>query len=253
MSAALLIDAENIPAKYADNIMKFVNQHTYIKYKRLYGDFSSNCLNAWKNASITYKLEPIQIFHLIKGKNTADIALCIDAIEIAIQDDSVDTFIIVTSDSDMTVIINKLSKYQKKVILLGQDNTHELLIKTCDNFINLTTLEEKQQENKEQIKTIELGKNTQITDTKTATSKTEDKTIAKKSTTTLPSKTQLKIFITKYIKSSPKQQVFSSVLQKELLNKYTNYSHKNYGYAKFSAFIQSLGYNFDGYSFSLKK
>lgn len=263
MSTALLIDAENIAAKYAQYIIHYASNYPNLIYKRLYADFTNGNLNSWKNASIIHKLEPIQIFHLIKGKNAADIALCIDAMELAICTD-VDTFIIASSDSDISAIINKLYRYNKKVILMGMEKTHETLISACTHFVNLASLEEKAKEETDQIQTKTIvvqdtqekkqeikNKTKQETKQANTTKATNKETIKadltfdqNNATKNIPSKTQLKIFITKYLKAIPTNKTSPNILQKALTNKYINYNHKSYGYKKFSDLIKELGYNF---------
>src|SRR5713226_4621574 len=70
------------------------------------------------------------------GKNSADIRLCVDAMDLAYSKDHIDTFVIVSGDSDFSPLVSKLKENGKHVIGLGmQDSTSELLRDNCDEFI----------------------------------------------------------------------------------------------------------------------
>jgi uncharacterized LabA/DUF88 family protein len=70
------------------------------------------------------------------GKNSADIRLAVDAIELCHTKDYIDTFVIVSGDSDFTPLVSKLKENGKTVIGVGMyDSTSELLAKNCDEFI----------------------------------------------------------------------------------------------------------------------
>src|SRR6476659_1402994 len=70
------------------------------------------------------------------GKNSADIRLCVDAMDLAFSKEHIDTFVIVSSDSDFSPLVSKLKENGKHVIGLGMaDSTSELLRDNCDEFI----------------------------------------------------------------------------------------------------------------------
>jgi uncharacterized protein (TIGR00288 family) len=70
------------------------------------------------------------------GKNSADIRLCVDALDLAYSKEHIDTFVIVSGDSDFSPLVSKLKENGKHVIGLGmQDSTSELLRDNCDEFI----------------------------------------------------------------------------------------------------------------------
>ena len=70
------------------------------------------------------------------GKNHADIQLCVDAMDLCYSKDHVDTFVIVSGDSDFTPLVAKLKENGKSVIGLGiKDSTSDLLAASCDEFI----------------------------------------------------------------------------------------------------------------------
>lgn len=70
------------------------------------------------------------------GKNSADIHLCVDAMDLAASKEHIDTFVIVSGDSDFSPLVSKLKENGKHVIGLGmQPSTSDLLRDNCDEFI----------------------------------------------------------------------------------------------------------------------
>jgi uncharacterized protein (TIGR00288 family) len=70
------------------------------------------------------------------GKNHADIQLCVDAMDLCYSKEHIDTFVIVSGDSDFTPLVSKLKENGKSVIGLGiKDSTSDLLASSCDEFI----------------------------------------------------------------------------------------------------------------------
>jgi uncharacterized protein (TIGR00288 family) len=70
------------------------------------------------------------------GKNSADIRLCVDAMDLAYSKEHIDTFVVVSGDSDFSPLVSKLKELGKDVIGLGmQESTSDLLRDNCDEFI----------------------------------------------------------------------------------------------------------------------
>src|SRR5215475_2934776 len=70
------------------------------------------------------------------GKNSADIRLCVDAMDLAYSKEHIDTFVVVSGDSDFSPLVSKLKELGKHVIGLGmQESTSNLLRDNCDEFI----------------------------------------------------------------------------------------------------------------------
>jgi uncharacterized protein (TIGR00288 family) len=70
------------------------------------------------------------------GKNSADIRLCVDAMDLAYSKEHIDTFVILSGDSDFSPLVSKLKELGKRVIGLGmQESTSDLLRDNCDEFI----------------------------------------------------------------------------------------------------------------------
>src|SRR5687768_6247941 len=70
------------------------------------------------------------------GKNSADIRLCVDAMDLAFSKEHIDTFVVVSGDSDFSPLVSKLKENGKHVIGLGMvESTSDLLRDNCDEFI----------------------------------------------------------------------------------------------------------------------
>jgi uncharacterized protein (TIGR00288 family) len=76
------------------------------------------------------------------GKNSADIRMCVDAMDLCYAKEHIDTFVIVSGDSDFSPLVSKLRENGKRVIGLGlRGSTSNLLVSNCDEFIFYETLE----------------------------------------------------------------------------------------------------------------
>lgn len=138
---ALLIDADNISAKYIKLIIDELSQYGNITFKRIYGDWTSTNQNSWKGELLANSITPIQQFSYTTGKNATDSAMIIDAMDILYSKD-VDGFCIVSSDSDFTRLASRLRESGKMVIGMGEKKTPDPFRKACDVFTALELLDE---------------------------------------------------------------------------------------------------------------
>ena len=123
---ALLIDADNVSAKYIKPILTELSKYGIITYKRIYGDWTSTQHSSWKDELLTNSITPIQQFSYTQGKNSTDSAMIIDAMDILYTND-VDGFCIVSSDSDFTRLVSRLRESGKMVIGMGENKTPQEL------------------------------------------------------------------------------------------------------------------------------
>ena len=136
---AVLIDAENVSKKYIKLIMDEVNEFGTPTYKRVYGDFSNPSVSSWKDVLSTYALTPVIQFNYVKGKNSSDSAMIIDAMDI-LYSGNVNGFCLVTSDSDFTKLANRLREAGMLVIGMGEKKTPTSLVAACEQFKYLDLL-----------------------------------------------------------------------------------------------------------------
>ena len=81
--------------------------------------------------------ELIEIPHVkLSGKNSADIRMVVDALDLCYTKEHIDTFVIISGDSDFSPLVSKLRENAKTVIGVGvKQSTSDLLISNCDEFI----------------------------------------------------------------------------------------------------------------------
>lgn len=136
---AVLIDAENVSAKYAAVIFDELEKYGYASCRRIYGNWSKE--NGWKEEILlAYSIIPIQQFSYTAGKNSTDIAIVIDAMDLLYQR-KVDGFCLVTSDSDFTRLAMRLREEKKYVLGMGESKTPLALTRACNKFIHLNLID----------------------------------------------------------------------------------------------------------------
>jgi uncharacterized protein (TIGR00288 family) len=92
------------------------------------------------------------------GKNSADIRLVVDAIDLAWSKPHIDTFVIVSGDSDFSPLVSKLKENGRHVIGLGmKGSTSELLRDNCDEFIYYEDLERQEQDDQQIVTSLDAG------------------------------------------------------------------------------------------------
>jgi uncharacterized protein (TIGR00288 family) len=143
-SLAVFCDFENIAlgvreAKYDKFDMEKVLERLLAKgsivVKKAYCDWER--YKEFKNTMHSAAFELIEIPHVRQsGKNSADIRMVVDALDLCYTKAHVDTFVIVSGDSDFSPLVSKLRENAKTVIGVGVKNSSsDLLISNCDEFI----------------------------------------------------------------------------------------------------------------------
>lgn len=156
-SMALFCDFENIAlgvrdAKYAkfdiDRVLERLLLKGSIVVKKAYCDWER--YKEFKGPMHEASFELIEIPHVrMSGKNSADIRLVVDALDLCYTKSHVDTFVIISGDSDFSPLVSKLRENNKTVIGVGvKSSTSDLLMSNCDEFIyydDLVRQDEKKQ------------------------------------------------------------------------------------------------------------
>ena len=141
---ALFCDFENVAlgvrdAKYAqfdiDKVLERLLLKGSIVVKKAYCDWER--YKEFKAPMHEAAFELIEIPHVrMSGKNSADIRLVVDALDLCYTKSHVDTFVIISGDSDFSPLVSKLRENDKTVIGVGVKNaTSDLLMSNCDEFI----------------------------------------------------------------------------------------------------------------------
>lgn len=136
---AVLIDADNTAAKWAEAIFEEIATLGEASVRRIYGDFSGPQLRSWEKKLSGLAVIPHQQFAYTKGKNSSDIALTIDAMDL-MHTGRFDGFVLVSSDSDFTRLAGRLREQGLQVFGIGRMNTPEAFRKACRRFIFVENL-----------------------------------------------------------------------------------------------------------------
>jgi uncharacterized protein (TIGR00288 family) len=109
--------------------------------KKAYADWAD--YSEYKKPLHEAAIELIEIpKRAMTGKNSADIRLCVDALDLCYSKEHIDTFVIVSGDSDFSPLVSKLKENGKRVIGLGmKESSSNLLVDNCDEFIYYEDLE----------------------------------------------------------------------------------------------------------------
>lgn len=136
---ALLIDADNVSAKYIKPILDELSKYGNVTYKRIYGDWTRPNSASWKEELLQNSIMPVQQFSYTYGKNATDSAMIIDAMDM-LYTSELEGFCLVSSDSDFTRLASRLRESGKMVIGMGEDKTPSPFRKACDIFTELELL-----------------------------------------------------------------------------------------------------------------
>ena len=148
---AVFIDFENLaiglrPGRFqADIVLKRFLERGRVVYKRAYCDWSG-----YRNDVRDMHKQGIELVDIpqtrASGKNSADIRMVVDAIDLSYAKDHIDSFALITGDSDFSPLASKLKENDRRVIGCGvRKSTSDLLINSCDEFIFYDDLVEKSQ------------------------------------------------------------------------------------------------------------
>jgi uncharacterized protein (TIGR00288 family) len=133
---AVMVDCDNTSPEILEHALKVVAQFGRVVLRRGYGNHAT-LANRWQEALVRLAFTPCLQYQYAAGKNTADIALALDAME-AMFDDRADTFCLVTSDSDFAYLCRKLRERGATVHIVGEVKTPDALRNASDQFFEWT-------------------------------------------------------------------------------------------------------------------
>lgn len=223
---ALLIDADNVSAKYVKIIFDELSSYGTVSIRRIYGNWAKNY--DWnESVLLEYSIQPIHQFDYTKGKNATDMLMVIDAMDL-LYSGNVDGFCIVTSDSDFTKLAMRLREDRMYVIGMGESKTPAALVKACDRFVHLDLIAEEESKH-----TLPVKPKNEIAVTSVEQIEEEISLGA------VTSVEQIEEEIINYINSSETEEAISlSNVGSRLKQKFTDFDVRNYGYSKLSVFIR---------------
>lgn len=136
---AVLIDADNTSPKHAGAIFEEIAGLGEASVRRCYGDFSSNQMAGWNKVQAEHGLVPLHSPANTVGKNSSDISLVIDAMDL-LHTERFAGFVLVSSDSDFTRLASRIREQGLDVYGIGQKKTPDAFRKACKRFIFLENL-----------------------------------------------------------------------------------------------------------------
>ena len=130
----MLIDADNTSPKVANGLFEEVAKIGEASLRRIYGDFSKGQLAGWEKVLARHAILAQQQFAYTTGKNSTDITLVIDAMDL-LHSGRFDGFCLVSSDSDFTRLAARIREQGVDVYGIGQAKTPESFRQACTRFI----------------------------------------------------------------------------------------------------------------------
>lgn len=232
---ALLIDADNISAKYLPIILNEIPRYGITTYRRIYGDFTDPQSAGWRQKLLDNSIMPVQQFSNVKshkpgehaGKNATDSALIIDAMDI-LYAQKVDGFVIVSSDSDFTRLAQRLRESDKIVVGMGRNHTSISFRHACTTFVNI-----------EYLSKLEDGTgngNGSSGDANDATDPNDD------GITTTVTLSDVEAVVAGIIRNNDNKGMETQLAEvgAGLHNKFPDFDVRNYGYTQLSKLIDSM-------------
>ena len=139
----MLIDGDNAQAGLLAQMLVEAGRHGQVTLRRIYGDWTTNSMNSWKDTLNYHAFQPIQQFRYTVGKNATDSAMIIDAMDI-LHTGVVDGFCLVSSDSDYTRLATRIRETGIFVMGIGEKKTPKPFVNACDVFVYTENLVAKQ-------------------------------------------------------------------------------------------------------------
>lgn len=197
-----------------------------IVVKKAYCDW--NRYKQFKSGMHESAFELIDIPHIkISGKNSADIRMVVDALDLCYTKEHIDTFVIISGDSDFSPLVSKLRENAKTVIGVGvKQSTSDLLISNCDEFIFYDDLVA---DNAAKRATAKKKK-----------SKSADRKARKKKSDPVQEAVDLVVEITKalYAERDDEGKLWGSMIKQTLKRRRPGFSESVYGFGSFSDLLE---------------
>lgn len=237
---ALFCDFENVAlgvrdAKYAQFDISKVLERLLLKgsivVKKAYCDWER--YKDFKAPMHEASFELIEIPHVRQsGKNSADIRMVVDALDLCYTKSHVKTFVIISGDSDFSPLVSKLRENNKTVIGVGvKKATSDLLVANCDEFIFYDDLV-RQEESKRHTRKKTPAKAASPTGKKTA--KAEDENEKKQEALDLVTET-LEALATE---RSEGENIWGSMIKQAIKRRSPGFNESYYGFRSFNALLE---------------
>lgn len=245
---AVLIDGDNISAKYAESIKQEALQYGNIKVFRLYGSVNSPNTKRWYPVMPKQGIMPVLQISYASGKSIADQALTIDVMDL-LHSDSIDIFCIASSDSDFTKLVYRLKESGKIVIGMGESKTKEALAKACDEFKILNLIYQTEDEtSKPDESNVEDAKNDKKPNKNTSEKELyeeeflddEDEEEIDESEISIPELSEISSYIASYIETLDSERVNLATLGNVLKKRFSGFDARNYKFSNMTQMMRKI-------------
>ncbi len=241
VNMALFCDFENVAlgvreAEYPQFDIHRVLERLLLKgnivVKKAYSDWAR--YKEFKSQMHEAAFELIEIPHVRQsGKNSADIRMVVDALDLCYTKEHVDTFVIISGDSDFSPLVSKLRENNKTVIGVGVKNsTSDLLIANCDQFIFYDDLVRRKRPEKKPRKPASR-KAAPAKETKSATAAAEDK---KQEAWDLVVETYEAL-----VEERGEGDIWGSMIKQTLKRRKPGFTESYYGFRSFGQLLEEAG------------
>ena len=240
---ALLIDADNVSAKYIDIVTREAQTYGNVTIRRIYADWTVNLKNSWKERLLENALSPIQQYSYTTGKSSSDSAMIIDAMDI-LYTDTVDGFILVSSDSDFTRLAMRLRESGKHVIGMGESKTPMPFVRACEQFKTLDVLYKNTEEKKKAPVKVYGRKKIKVVASEAAQGVENAQEIyeGQESVEPITNITKIKATIISILEEHSDEDgwMYLSELGNMVQKIYPDFDCRNYGYSRFGKMVESF-------------
>ena len=233
---ALLIDADNVSAKYIKPILDELSKYGNVTYKRIYGDWTSTYSSSWKELLLQNSITPIQQFSYTHGKNATDSAMIIDAMDM-LYTSELEGFCLVSSDSDFTKLASRLRESGRMVIGMGENKTPVPFRKACDIFTELELLLEDNM-----MGNTAVNGNGKAEKTSGSSAESGESRRSKKNGSAMVTKNQIEEAVVKIITENQNDDKETGLgeVGSRLVNLYPDFDVRRYGYSLLSKFLETF-------------
>ena len=245
---AVLIDGDNISAKYAESIKQEALQYGNIKVFRLYGSVNSPNTKRWYPVMPKQGIMPVLQISYASGKSIADQALTIDVMDL-LHSDSIDIFCIASSDSDFTKLVYRLKESGKIVIGMGESKTKEALAKAYDEFKILNLIYQTEEEtSKPDESNVEDAKNDKKPNKNILEKELyeeeflddEDEEEIDESEISIPELSEISSYISSYIETLDSERVNLATLGNVLKKRFSGFDARNYKFSNMTQMMRKI-------------
>ena len=217
---AVLIDAENASPRIADALFTEIATLGEASARRIYGDFASAQITGWTKVLARFAIQPQQNFANTKGKNSGDIALVIDAMDL-LHSGRFDGFCLVSSDADFTRLASRIREEGVDVYGFGEQKTPESFRQACTRFIYTENL------------SVSAGVDSDAAKAPSKAAPIEKRKPAEAA--------RLIAAVMADMDENAERGVTVGAIGSRLRNAYPDFDQRTYGYAKLSDLIRATG------------